>query len=81
MQRGLETANDWDARVGVACPIILQARREGSWPIRGKGERPLPQTTSRSIHPHRERQTGKQTETYPIETYEKRETEKRSKRG
>lgn len=39
-----ERANDWDARVGVACPIIQQARGEGSWPIRGKGERPLPQT-------------------------------------
>lgn len=40
----MERATDWYSRVGVACPIILQARGDGSRPISRKGERPLPET-------------------------------------
>ena len=58
MQRGLQRANDWDARLWAACPIIYQAGERGAGQLEEKGRylchRP-------SIHPHRDRQTGTNT--------------------
>lgn len=36
MLGGLERGDDWEAKVGVACPIIQHATRKRSRPIRGK---------------------------------------------
>lgn len=51
----------------------LAARGEGSWPIRGKGKRPLPQTSC--IPPQRE--TDRQPDRNIAYRDERKETEKR----
>lgn len=56
---GMEKATDWYSRVGVACPIILQARGDGSRPISGKGK---DLCQRHGMYPI-ERQTGYKTET------------------